>query len=96
MSLSDKRLAHTKYNDGEEYIDHFLFKENDVKEFIKQLKEIKKIWSDLSLECPMCLKEKKLWVHGKSNCYDCEIDKLAGDKLTTPKATYPNSEVLNG
>ena len=50
----------------------------DVKDFIKQLKNIKKMWSDSGMECHICNKEQKLWVHGKSNCYYCEINKLYG------------------
>ena len=55
-----------------------LKEEIDVNTFIKQLKNIKKMWSDSGMECPIYNKDQKLWVHGKSNCYYCEINKLSG------------------
>ena len=65
-SLSDKMLAHSKFNDGEEYIDKYLLEADDVKEFIKKLKEEIKHWEYQQEAFDELMKI---------------IDKLAGKKL---------------
>ena len=64
-------------------IDDFskVYFESDVKEFIRLLKDRKCMFSDSVIYCKTCKKEKHLVMCDASMCFDCYIDKIAGEKL---------------
>ena len=59
----------------------FGFLEEDVKEFIRRVKDIRKSFCDIAVTCPICNKEKIFWMQDENMCWDCKIDQLSGEKL---------------
>jgi hypothetical protein len=53
---------------------NIVYYRDEVKEFIKKIKEVPKMFTDTAITCH-CDKQKRLWIKGENRCYDCEIVK---------------------
>lgn len=86
FNLSEKIRSelYGEYNsviDDTEFHPEDSLKVKDVKKFIILLKDRKCMFSDSVVYCKTCKKEKHLVMRDASMCFDCYIDKLAGEKL---------------
>jgi len=75
MSLSDKRKAVCKFNDGIESIDKYLYYEDDIKDFIKSLRQ--SLWLVNTVDDE--------FIEDMNKRMERKLDELAGNELTFAK-----------